>query len=88
MTSGNLAIRTKLAWVSRVTSIVVESGLNAGHVEVRAKAGAVLAGLLHCNFINDGKVRDLIRAFRKIASAKRHAGIVGLCAFVSAFPYR
>ena len=81
-------IRTKSAWSAKVTSIVVSSGLNADHVEVREKAGAVLAGLLHCNFIDNMKTKELMEMFKKMASAKRHSGIIGLCAFVSAFPYR
>ena len=81
-------IRTKLVWMAKVTSIVAYSGLNADHVEVRGKAGVVLAGLLHCNFIDNMKTKELIEMFQKMASAKRHSGIIGLCAFVSAFPYR
>ena len=81
-------IRTKSVWVAKVTSIVVSSGLNADHVEVREKAGVVLAGLLHCNFIDNMKTKELIEMFQKMASAKKHSGIIGLCAFVSACPYR
>ena len=95
-------ILTNPVWISQVISIIVSSGINAEHVEVRTKAGTVLAGLLHCNLIGDDKRKKLIEQFKKMASTKInggtgmenaslfhhcHSGIIGLCALVSAFPY-
>lgn len=67
----------------------------------------MLGGLLHCDFLDREKSRNLLNQFQKQVShklprglrtallqdvdmaliVKRHAGILGLCAFVDAFPY-
>ena len=48
-------------WVSRVMSIVVGSGIESEErVEVRVKAGTVLSGLLHCQFVGEDKRRELM----------------------------
>ena len=47
-------------WVARVMSIVVEAGIESERVEVRMKAGAVLSGLLHCQFVGADKRRELM----------------------------
>ena len=58
-------------WVSRVMSVVVASGIESEErVEVRVKAGAVLSGLLHCQFVGEDKRKELMESFRKRASTK------------------
>ena len=42
-------------------SIVVASGIESEErVEVRVKAGVVLSGLLHCQFVGEDKRRELM----------------------------
>ena len=42
-------------------SIVVGSGIESEErVEVRVKAGTVLSGLLHCQFVGEDKKRELM----------------------------
>ena len=42
-------------------SIVVGSGIESEErVEVRVKAGTVLSGLLHCQFVGEDKRRELM----------------------------
>ena len=54
-------ILSNAEWVSRVMSIVVASGIESEErVEVRVKAGAVLSGLLHCQFVGEDKRRELM----------------------------
>ena len=54
-------ILSNAEWVSRVMSIVVASGIESEErVEVRVKAGVVLSGLLHCQFVGEDKRRELM----------------------------
>lgn len=82
------------SWIEQVNSLVLRL-LQDERVEVREKAGEVLSGLLHCNFVTDTK--KLLFHFKKLASLRKkvrtegvtkvHAGVLGLCAFISANPY-
>lgn len=71
-------------------------------VEVREMAAITLSGLLHCGFLdmdkdmldhfevlskNKVKKRKLSDAMPLEALIKRHAGVLGLSAFVEAYPY-
>jgi len=77
-------------WVAQVNNLVLRL-LKDDRVEVREKAGQVLSGLIHCGFISDTKL--LLVELKRLAGrrrseiVKRHAGVVGLCAFISANPY-
>ena len=51
MFSNMPSVLSKDEWPALVVNIV-EKGLIDDSVEVRVKAGQVLAGLLHCAFIN------------------------------------
>lgn len=67
--------------------------------EVRIKASTFVSGLLHCQFIESPM--DLLAHFKQLAKTKlrkkaennvnslnlRHAGVLGLCAFINAHPY-
>ena len=56
-------------WVSRVMSIVVASGIESEErVEGRVKAGTVLSGLLHCQFVGEDKRKELMvrRAYSQL----------------------
>ncbi|KAG8323598.1 Proteasome activator complex subunit 4 [Homalodisca vitripennis] len=78
----------------QVNSLVLRL-LKDERVEVREKAGQVLSGLIHCGFISDRM--QLMNELKRLATkkkkggsndiAKRHAGVLGLCAFISANPY-
>jgi proteasome activator subunit 4 len=71
------------------------------HVEVRSKASEVLGGLLHCAFVDKERSDILLKSFyAKVRGKKKkkqksstedivtkHSGVLGLCAFVNAFPY-
>jgi hypothetical protein len=55
-------ILTRPEWVEQVMG-VVGRGLEDDRVEVRVKAGQVLGGLLHCEFISaEGKNNLLVRS--------------------------
>ncbi|XP_015588278.1 proteasome activator complex subunit 4B [Cephus cinctus] len=97
-------------WVNRIRDTVLDL-LEDERLEVREKAGQVLGGLLHCNFIPDqeslleqfkvkAKTRLSKRKNKKITEVAerdrnaeinairiRHAGVLGLCAFIRAHPY-
>ncbi|XP_054263116.1 proteasome activator complex subunit 4-like [Macrosteles quadrilineatus] len=86
-------IASQDVWVSQVNNLVLRL-LKDDRVEVREKAGQVLSGLIHCGFISDtnlllGDLKRLAAKQKSHASdvAKRHAGVLGLCAFISANPY-
>ena len=90
---------------------MVTSLLEAEHITVRQKAAKVLGGLLHCGFVGEDtltqlldQLRDKVRVkmARKGRKYKRdvkgdkgegaklislHSGVLGLCAFVEAFPH-
>jgi hypothetical protein len=53
-------ILSRPEWVSRVMSVVVDGGLGAERVEVRVKAGGILGGLLHCQFVGKEKRQELM----------------------------
>jgi len=86
-------IASQSTWLSQVNSMVLRL-LKDERVEVREKAGQVLSGLIHCGFISD--THQLVSELQRLATrhkaggvevAKRHAGVLGLCAVISAFPY-
>jgi len=89
------------SWVDQVMD-VVENCLKDERVEVRSKAGQVLGGLLHCNFVSQERQDSLLKSFyakvgrstKKKKSKKtpedivaKHSAVLGLCSFVNAFPY-
>lgn len=86
----------------RVQDLVVGL-LQDVRLEVQQMASTVLSGLIHCKFIlaedkllgefttklenkRDGN-RRRGRVFSPAEVAERHAAVLGLCAYVSAFPY-
>lgn len=84
-------------WINKVMDLVVLR-LDDAWVEVQLKAGEVLSGMLHCHFVpNPSELKDKfkekanIRLSRKSPDPSklriRHGGIIGLCAYVRAFPY-
>ncbi|XP_015120172.1 proteasome activator complex subunit 4 [Diachasma alloeum] len=80
-------------WVGRVQGVVLRM-LEDERVEVREKAGQVLCGLLHCTFVPDPealleefKLKSKIKIKKPDDLRLRHAGVLGLCAFVRAQPY-
>ncbi|XP_034942579.1 proteasome activator complex subunit 4-like [Chelonus insularis] len=80
-------------WVSKVQEIVLRL-LKDERLEVRENAGQVLCGLLHCTFLPEQKIllkefefKSKVRVFNPEDLRLRHAGILGLCAFVRAHPY-
>ncbi|XP_065338507.1 proteasome activator complex subunit 4A-like isoform X2 [Cloeon dipterum] len=89
------------AWVKEVSSLVLTL-MKDERLEVREKAAQVLGGLLHCDFISstDELLRQFAKQSKtklKRSSAsdniyvesviKRHCGVLGLCAFIDAYPY-
>lgn len=92
-------VRNNGAWVQKVRSIVLRL-LEDSVLEVREKAAQVLGGLLHCSFLPDtDTLLDLFKRKCRTKIAKkaslleteavraRHMGVLGLCAFISAYPY-
>ncbi|XP_021936150.1 proteasome activator complex subunit 4B-like isoform X2 [Zootermopsis nevadensis] len=94
-------VLSKQVWAHEVVDIVLRL-LEDDWLEVREKASQVLGGLLHCNFIESPddlierfKLKSKTRLKKKHAldtitlqSLKlRHSGILGLCAFINAYPY-
>ncbi|KAJ1523444.1 hypothetical protein ONE63_001302 [Megalurothrips usitatus] len=88
---------SRAEWTKQVIDLVVHR-LDDAWVEVQHKAGEVLSGMLHCHFIPNPL--ELMEMFKTKASVRlsrkspdptklrtRHAAIIGLCAFVRAFPY-
>ncbi|XP_059471936.1 proteasome activator complex subunit 4-like [Neocloeon triangulifer] len=88
-------------WVKDVTSLVLTL-MKDERLEVREKASQVLGGLLHCDFISstDELLKQFTKQSKtklKRSSAldniytesviKRHCGVLGLCAFIDAYPY-
>jgi len=93
------SLLSDVTWVHQVMD-VVENGLIDERVEVRSKAGQVLSGLLHCAFVDKARQDSLLKSFyvkvrsggkKKKKTAEeivaKHSGVIGLCAFVNAFPY-
>ncbi|XP_008550347.1 proteasome activator complex subunit 4 [Microplitis demolitor] len=81
------------SWVERIQEIVLRL-LADERLEVREKAGQVLCGLLHCAFLdeqeallNEFKVKSKIKIKNPNDLRIRHAGVLGLCAFIRAHPY-
>jgi len=90
---------------------MVTSLLEDEHITVRQKAAKVLGGLLHCGFVGEetltqllDQLRDKVRVkmarkgrkYRRDVKEEKgegaklislHSGILGLCAFVEAFPH-
>uniref|UniRef100_A0A0C9QKU2 PSME4 protein n=1 Tax=Fopius arisanus TaxID=64838 RepID=A0A0C9QKU2_9HYME len=86
-------ILSKGEWVARIQGIVLRM-LEDERVEVREKAGQVLCGLLHCTFLpepeallDEFKLKSKIKIKKNDDLRLRHAGVLGLCAFVRAHPY-
>jgi len=94
------SLLSNLNWVHQVMD-VVEHSLIDERVEVRSKASEVLGGLLHCAFVDKERSEILLKSFyAKVRGKKKkkqksstedivskHSGVLGLCAFVNAFPY-
>uniref|UniRef100_A0A1B6EFE2 Proteasome activator complex subunit 4 C-terminal domain-containing protein n=1 Tax=Clastoptera arizonana TaxID=38151 RepID=A0A1B6EFE2_9HEMI len=83
------------SWVELVKDLVLRL-LKDDRLEVRVTASQVLSGLLHIGFISDPE--KLLNDFKKLSSKSKkkklnenltalHAGILGLCSFISANPY-
>ena len=53
----------------------------------------VLSGLIHCKFIPESRLPNLIREFKQsftnsgVSVAVKHGAVLGLCSFISAFPH-
>eukprot|EP00095_Tigriopus_kingsejongensis_P000186 maker-scaffold41_size498431-snap-gene-0.12 protein:Tk00186 transcript:maker-scaffold41_size498431-snap-gene-0.12-mRNA-1 annotation:"proteasome activator complex subunit 4" len=106
-------------WMGEIVEIATKS-LESERIEIREKAGQFLCGLLHCDFVSDGKRVELLESFKSKARTKlnkrkkvvasegaeaanqdlqadearkqkailkRHIGVIGLSAFVAAYPY-
>ncbi|XP_076268331.1 proteasome activator complex subunit 4-like isoform X1 [Rhynchophorus ferrugineus] len=84
-------------WVLQIQQLVLEL-LEDTQPEVRLEAAKVVSGLLHCQFIPQPS--QLLDLFKQKARTKvrrlnnsgqnlviRHAGVLGLCSFISAHPY-
>ncbi|GLH02191.1 Uncharacterized protein GBIM_08226 [Gryllus bimaculatus] len=86
-------------WTSEVNNIVLRL-MEDDWLDVRVKSAQVLGGLLHTGFIEDSAA--LLDVFKQKAATKisktktrqdvtslklRHAGVLGLCAFINAYPY-
>ncbi|XP_063387134.1 proteasome activator complex subunit 4B-like isoform X1 [Cydia fagiglandana] len=58
-------------------------------LEVRQAAGKLLTGLMHCGALPDEErtLRALTRSCRSAAPLERHAGVLGLCAYLASRPY-
>jgi len=84
-----------------IVDLVIKS-LYDDQIEVRVKAAQVLGGLVHCQFLVSPEYPQIISQFQKILllnssrkenaksrqqMALRHGAILGLCAFVTAFPH-
>jgi len=84
-----------------VVKLVLNS-LNDDQIEVRVKAAQVLGGLVHCQFLNPPQYPGIITNFQKTLKLHcnkkqsvntrqqmtlRHGAVLGLCAFVTAFPH-
>ncbi|XP_075223188.1 proteasome activator complex subunit 4A-like isoform X2 [Lycorma delicatula] len=97
----NMAILvSKSVWVSKITDLVLQLMIDE-KPEVREKASQVLAGLIHCEIISTVKQEQMLKVFKKQCKTKvklekkqvvnglavRHAGVLGLCAFINASPY-
>ncbi|GAB1609586.1 proteasome activator complex subunit 4-like [Argonauta hians] len=85
-------------YVQQVTDFIMVLMCN-DRLEVRETASQTLSGLLHCGFL---KIDDeLLSHFKKLSCTdlkmagvdnkerlvKRHAGVLGLCACIEAYPY-
>jgi len=84
-----------------IVDLVIKS-LYDDQIEVRVKAAQVLGGLVHCQFLVSPEHPKIISQFQQILllnssrkenaksrqqMALRHGAILGLCAFVTAFPH-
>lgn len=80
------------ASVQRVKDVVLGL-LEDERPEVRVQAGQALSGLLHCHFLPDADTHVLLERFTRAARHRHqdiritHGAVLGLCAFVSAWPY-
>jgi len=88
------------SWVAQIRQITLTL-LEDERVEVREMAGVTLGGFFHCQFFQFTK--ELMDDFKKKCAKKlgnsrrgpvspeaviqRHAGVLGLCAYVNAYPY-
>ena len=86
----------------KIKSLVLEL-LHDPRLEVRQMASTVLGGLFHCKFISNEKTildefSSKLKGFNRKKAVKSesinperlvelHAGALGLCAYVNAFPY-
>ncbi|CAG0897570.1 unnamed protein product, partial [Darwinula stevensoni] len=96
MVFRNLFVVTqKEEWVRKISEIVLNL-MEDPRVEVRSMAGKVMSGLLHCEILpNQHELRRTFMKKSEISYKKagvealraRHAGVLGLCAFVAAYPY-
>nr|CAH7732828.1 unnamed protein product [Callosobruchus chinensis] len=86
-------VNSNKEWVLELENTVVDL-MEDVKPEVRVAAAKVLSGLLHCKFIPDPD--ELLHTFVRKAKAKlqkensiryKHAGVLGLCAFIEAHPY-
>jgi proteasome activator subunit 4 len=81
-----------------IAKLVLDS-LNDDQIEVRVKAAQVLGGLVHCQFLSPPQYPGIIATFQSTLvehckgsisrqhMAIRHGAVLGLCAFVTAFPH-
>jgi len=85
-----------------IVELVLRS-LNDDQVEVRVKAAQVFGGLVHCQFISPTLNEKIIHKFKNILMSvsgessdafekrqkinTRHGAVLGLCAFITAFPH-
>ncbi|XP_043271653.1 proteasome activator complex subunit 4B-like [Venturia canescens] len=86
-------ILSRTAWVNTVRVVVLQL-LEDERLEVREKAAQVLCGLLHCslieeqtNLLDEFKSKSKRRIKKRDDIRLRHAGVLGLCAFIRAHPY-
>lgn len=86
-------------WIREVNDIVLRL-MEDDWLDVRVKSAQVLGGLLHTGFIEENTaVLDVFKAKSAVKINKvkskidssslkiRHAGVLGLCAFINAYPY-
>jgi len=77
---------------------LVLNSLNDDQIEVRVKAAQVLGGLVHCQFLSPPQYPSIISQFQSTLAQHtcpstrqqltvRHGAVLGLCAFVTAFPH-
>jgi len=85
-----------------IVQLVLDS-LKDDQIEVRVKAAQVLGGLVHCQFLSPPQYPAIIATFQETLAQQRkkevsnfnsrqfmtvrHGAVLGLCAFVTAFPH-